>query len=136
MSKVEFNPVADVFGIRLLLLLLAIVSMEEISQLFIPSRSFSFDLSSLAKAMVEIRVIEIARIEIYLFTGTPHREIHITPQSAEALAVGWIDLLGNISSSVAPAFLYVFNGIFGDSIASSFSACRNAFRSSSVTSLS
>ncbi|MFB1054730.1 VanZ family protein [Vibrio diabolicus] len=34
---------ADVFGIRLLLLLLAIVSMEEISQLFIPSRSFSFD---------------------------------------------------------------------------------------------
>ena len=34
---------ADVFGIRLLLLLLAIVSMEEISQLFIPIRSFSFD---------------------------------------------------------------------------------------------
>ncbi|HHX8435274.1 TPA: VanZ family protein [Vibrio diabolicus] len=34
---------ADVFGIRLLLLLLATVSMEEISQLFIPSRSFSFD---------------------------------------------------------------------------------------------
>lgn len=34
---------ADVFGIRLLLLLLAIVSMEEISQLFIPNRSFSFD---------------------------------------------------------------------------------------------
>ncbi|MFY2159758.1 VanZ family protein [Vibrio alginolyticus] len=33
----------DVFGIRLLLLLLAIVSMEEISQLFIPNRSFSFD---------------------------------------------------------------------------------------------
>ena len=41
-SLVSSNK-TDVFGIRLLLLLLAIVSMEEISQLFIPSRSFSFD---------------------------------------------------------------------------------------------
>ncbi|EIL2909192.1 MULTISPECIES: VanZ family protein [Vibrio] len=41
-SLVSSNK-TDVFGIRLLLLLLAIVSMEEISQLFIPNRSFSFD---------------------------------------------------------------------------------------------
>ncbi|EAS78410.1 VanZ family protein [Vibrio alginolyticus] len=41
-SLVSSNK-TDVFGIRLLLLLLAIVSMEEMSQLFIPNRSFSFD---------------------------------------------------------------------------------------------
>ncbi|OSP14206.1 antibiotic resistance protein VanZ [Vibrio alginolyticus] len=41
-SLVSSNK-TDVLGIRLLLLLLAIVSMEEISQLFIPNRSFSFD---------------------------------------------------------------------------------------------
>ncbi|MCK8062890.1 MULTISPECIES: VanZ family protein [Vibrio] len=41
-SLVSSNK-TDFFGIRLLLLLLAIVSMEEISQLFIPNRSFSFD---------------------------------------------------------------------------------------------
>ncbi|EPX4127509.1 VanZ family protein [Vibrio alginolyticus] len=41
-SLVSSNK-TDIFGIRLLLLLLAIVSMEEISQLFIPNRSFSFD---------------------------------------------------------------------------------------------
>ncbi|ELA7356261.1 VanZ family protein [Vibrio alginolyticus] len=41
-SLVSSNKI-DFFGIRLLLLLLAIVSMEEISQLFIPNRSFSFD---------------------------------------------------------------------------------------------
>ncbi|MCS0291823.1 VanZ family protein [Vibrio alginolyticus] len=41
-SLVSSNK-TDVFGIHLLLLLLAIVSMEEISQLFIPNRSFSFD---------------------------------------------------------------------------------------------
>ncbi|MDF4410558.1 VanZ family protein [Vibrio parahaemolyticus] len=41
-SLVSSNK-TDVFGIRLLLLLLAIVSMEEISQLFIPNQSFSFD---------------------------------------------------------------------------------------------
>ncbi|EGQ9097782.1 MULTISPECIES: VanZ family protein [Vibrio] len=41
-SLVSSNK-TDFFGIRLLLLLLAIVSMEEMSQLFIPNRSFSFD---------------------------------------------------------------------------------------------
>ncbi|MDF5276500.1 VanZ family protein [Vibrio parahaemolyticus] len=41
-SLVSSNK-TDIFGIRLLLLLLAIVSMEEMSQLFIPNRSFSFD---------------------------------------------------------------------------------------------
>ncbi|EOX4082114.1 VanZ family protein [Vibrio alginolyticus] len=41
-SLVSSNK-TDVFGIRLLLLLLAIVSTEEMSQLFIPNRSFSFD---------------------------------------------------------------------------------------------
>ncbi|MFH4786394.1 VanZ family protein [Vibrio alginolyticus] len=41
-SLVSSNK-TDVFGIRLLLLLLAIVSMEEMSQLFIANRSFSFD---------------------------------------------------------------------------------------------
>ncbi|HDM8163630.1 TPA: VanZ family protein [Vibrio harveyi] len=34
---------ADMFGIRLLLVLLFIVSLEEFSQLFIATRSFSFD---------------------------------------------------------------------------------------------
>lgn len=33
----------DLFGIRLLILLLLIVSLEEFSQLFIATRSFSFD---------------------------------------------------------------------------------------------
>ena len=33
----------DMFGIRLLIVLLCIVSLEEFSQLFIPSRSFSFE---------------------------------------------------------------------------------------------
>ncbi|TMX67777.1 VanZ family protein [Vibrio rotiferianus] len=33
----------DLFGIRLLILLLLIVSLEEFSQLFISTRSFSFD---------------------------------------------------------------------------------------------
>lgn len=34
---------ADMFGIRLLIVLLFIVSLEEFSQLFIATRSFSFD---------------------------------------------------------------------------------------------
>lgn len=34
---------ADMFGIRLLIILLCIVSLEEFSQLFIETRSFSFD---------------------------------------------------------------------------------------------
>lgn len=34
---------ADMFGLRLLIVLLCIVSFEEFSQLFIPSRSFSFE---------------------------------------------------------------------------------------------
>ncbi|EPP5332261.1 VanZ family protein [Vibrio harveyi] len=34
---------ADMFGIRLLIVLLCIVSLEEFSQLFIATRSFSFD---------------------------------------------------------------------------------------------
>ncbi|MDF6013266.1 VanZ family protein [Vibrio harveyi] len=34
---------ADIFGIRLLIVLLFIVSLEEFSQLFIATRSFSFD---------------------------------------------------------------------------------------------
>ncbi|HDM8211403.1 TPA: VanZ family protein [Vibrio harveyi] len=41
--KWETATNADMFGIRLLIVLLFIVSLEEFSQLFIATRSFSFD---------------------------------------------------------------------------------------------